>query len=81
MVSSHIPFVVNVSKSTFEELDQLLAEVSEGLLMKSDWPPSQDKECMAVATLNLLNLQVISYSNFVLLPDCSWLSRRLSHTM
>lgn len=58
MVSCRIPFVVNVCKATFEELDQLLGEVSETLLVKSDWPPPQDKECMAVAALNLLNLQV-----------------------
>ena len=48
-------------RSTFEQLDHLLAEVCVGLDGKTDWPPSQDKECMAVAGLNLLNLQVSKY--------------------
>lgn len=44
---------------TFEQLDLLLRQVSEGMDGSSDWPPSQEKECMVVATLNLLRLQVI----------------------
>ena len=50
--------MVDVSKSTLEYLDELLAEVSEGMDVPSDWPPPQEKECMTVAALNLLNLQV-----------------------
>lgn len=46
---------------TFEQLDLLLRQVSEGMDGSSDWPPPQEKECMVVATLNLLRLQV-SYS-------------------
>ena len=53
-----IPFVVDIQKSTFEEMDELLAEVCEGLDGTTDWPPSQEQECMAVAGINLLNLQV-----------------------
>ena len=50
--------MVDVSKSTLEYLDELLAEVSEGMDVPNDWPPPQEKECMTVAALNLLNLQV-----------------------
>lgn len=50
---------------TFEQLDLLLRQVSEGMDGSSDWPPPQEKECMVVATLNLLRLQVI-YSFFLL---------------
>jgi E3 ubiquitin-protein ligase HERC2 len=57
-ISSRIPFVVDICKSTFEQLDELLSDVCEGMDGKSDWPPPQDKECIAVAGLNLLNLQV-----------------------
>lgn len=49
---------------TFEQLDLLLRQVSEGMDGSSDWPPPQEKECMVVATLNLLRLQVI-YSFFL----------------
>lgn len=48
---------------TFEQLDLLLRQVSEGMDGSSDWPPPQEKECMVVATLNLLRLQVV-YSVF-----------------
>ncbi|KAL5011340.1 hypothetical protein ScPMuIL_009891 [Solemya velum] len=68
LVGTRIPFVVDICKPTFEQLDELLAEVCEGMDGKSDWPPPQDKECMAVAALNLLNLQLhaaISHSENV----------------
>ena len=57
-VSSRVPFVVDLVKGTLEQLEELLVEVSRGLDGGSDWPPPQEKECMAVAALNLLNLQV-----------------------
>lgn len=57
-VSQRVPFVVDISKATFEQLDELLSEVCEGMDGHTDWPPPQEKECMAVAGLNLLNLQV-----------------------
>lgn len=53
-----MPFVVDVCPMTFEQLDLLLRQVTEGMDGSSDWPPPQEKECMAVATLNLLRLQV-----------------------
>ena len=58
MMSPRVPFVVDVCRQTFEQLDCLLVEVCEGLDGHNDWPPPQEKECMAVAALNLLNLQV-----------------------
>lgn len=56
---------------TFEQLDLLLRQVSEGMDGSSDWPPPQEKECMVVATLNLLRLQVGSrLFSEVLLDRC-----------
>lgn len=57
-VGQRVPFVVDVCSMTFEQLDLLLRQVSEGMDGSSDWPPPQEKECMVVATLNLLRLQV-----------------------
>jgi hypothetical protein len=62
---------------TFEQLDLLLRQVSEGMDGTADWPPPQEKECMAVATLNLLRLQVLiffagflSFMNASGIPEC-----------
>lgn len=63
-MGSHIPFIVDVTQWTLERLDELLGVVCEGLDGRSDRPPPQDKECMAVAALNLLNLQVLSPFNY-----------------
>ncbi|KAG2457008.1 HERC2 ligase, partial [Polypterus senegalus] len=57
-ISLRVPFVVDVCPMTFEQLDLLLRQVSEGMDGTSDWPPPQEKECMVVATLNLLRLQL-----------------------
>ncbi|XP_023810269.2 E3 ubiquitin-protein ligase HERC2 isoform X5 [Oryzias latipes] len=57
-VGQRVPFVVDVCHMTFEQLDLLLRQVSEGMDGSSDWPPPQEKECMVVATLNLLRLQL-----------------------
>ncbi|XP_062306104.1 E3 ubiquitin-protein ligase HERC2 [Osmerus eperlanus] len=57
-VGQRVPFVVDVCPMTFEQLDLLLRQVSEGIDGGSDWPPPQEKECMVVATLNLLRLQL-----------------------
>ncbi|KAF7266968.1 hypothetical protein GWI33_019752 [Rhynchophorus ferrugineus] len=49
-----MPFIIDLSEHTFKYLDQLLDMVSQS-------PPStQDKECIAVSTLNLLQLQLHS---------------------
>ncbi|KAJ8297784.1 hypothetical protein KUTeg_024315 [Tegillarca granosa] len=58
MVGSRLPFIIDVCKHTYEQLDELLADVCEGMDGRSEWPPPQDKECLAVAGLNLLNLQL-----------------------
>ena len=56
-------------KKTFEYLDALLRRVSEDLTGALDWPPPpQEKECIAVATLNLLILQV-GIKNYVKVTD------------
>uniref|UniRef100_A0A3Q2Y7Y6 E3 ubiquitin-protein ligase HERC2 n=1 Tax=Hippocampus comes TaxID=109280 RepID=A0A3Q2Y7Y6_HIPCM len=57
-VGQRVPFVVDVCPMTFEQLDLLLRQVSEGMDGSSDWPPPQEKECMVVAALNLLRLQL-----------------------
>ena len=47
-----------VTVDVFRCLDQLLAEVWDGLDGRRDWPPpKQEQECIAVACLNLLKLQ------------------------
>ena len=60
---------------SFEQLDLLLRQVSEGMDGSSDWPPPQEKECMVVATLNLLRLQVGRVPS----TDQTLLSRRVYH--
>lgn len=58
-VGLRAPYVLDVRKITFEYLDVLLRRVSEDLDGTRDWPPpAQEKECIAVAALNLLRLQV-----------------------
>ncbi|XP_014251481.1 E3 ubiquitin-protein ligase HERC2 isoform X1 [Cimex lectularius] len=59
-VSLKVPFVVDVCYETFMHLDQILQQSCEGATGNSDWPPSQNKECMIVASLNLLRLQLHS---------------------
>ncbi|XP_071496413.1 E3 ubiquitin-protein ligase HERC2-like [Diadema antillarum] len=57
-VGLHVPFSVDVTRTTFEKLDLLLQRVCEGIEGSGDWPPPQEKECMVVAALNLLRLQL-----------------------
>ncbi|XP_042217246.1 E3 ubiquitin-protein ligase HERC2-like isoform X2 [Homarus americanus] len=57
-VSIRIPYVVEVCEETFVRLNDLLARVGEGLA--DDRIPSQEQECMVVAGLNLLRLQLHS---------------------
>jgi E3 ubiquitin-protein ligase HERC2 len=53
------PFCIDVKQSTFQFLDVLLKQVCTGLDKWHDWrPPRQEQECMAVAGLNLLGLQL-----------------------
>lgn len=60
-VEPRIALVLDLGENTFRLLDQLLARASQGVA-GSDWPPTQDKECLAVACLNLLHLQVRSFT-------------------
>uniref|UniRef100_A0A1B0C9V3 E3 ubiquitin-protein ligase herc2 n=2 Tax=Lutzomyia longipalpis TaxID=7200 RepID=A0A1B0C9V3_LUTLO len=54
-----IPFVVDLTEHTFRLLDQLLGIVM-GSATSNDlhYPPNQESECIAVACLNLLRLQL-----------------------
>ncbi|XP_072258440.1 E3 ubiquitin-protein ligase HERC2 [Pyxicephalus adspersus] len=69
-IGLRVPFVVDVCPMTFEQLDLLLRQVSEGMDGSSDWPPPQEKECMAVATLNLLRLQLHAAISHQVDPEC-----------
>ncbi|XP_050303138.1 E3 ubiquitin-protein ligase HERC2 [Anthonomus grandis grandis] len=55
--STAIPFVMELTENTFKYLDQLLAVIT------ASSPSTQDKECIAVATLNVLQLQLHSIIN------------------
>jgi len=73
-VGLRLPFCLDVCKKTFEHLDALLRRVSEDLTGALDWPPPpQEKECIAVATLNLLRLQV-GIKNYVMIMERTKLS-------
>lgn len=51
------PLVVDVCPTTMEQIDELLTWACEGTDVA--WPPPpQEKECIAVAALNILRLQV-----------------------
>ncbi|OWK60818.1 E3 ubiquitin-protein ligase HERC2 [Lonchura striata] len=69
-IGLRVPFVVDVCPMTFEQLDLLLRQVTEGMDGSSDWPPPQEKECMAVATLNLLRLQLHASISHQVDPEC-----------
>lgn len=56
-IAKKLPFIVDLSESTFRLIDQLLAIVCA--ITSEMWhPPNQESECIAVASLNLLRLQV-----------------------
>ncbi|KAJ8985747.1 hypothetical protein NQ317_014400 [Molorchus minor] len=48
-----VPFVIDLNENTFKIIDQLL-----GLVVANSTPSTQDRECLAVAALNLLQLQL-----------------------
>ncbi|XP_048524463.1 E3 ubiquitin-protein ligase HERC2 [Dendroctonus ponderosae] len=54
---TEIPFVMDLCENTFKYLDQLLSVVTVPP------PTSQDKECIAVSALNLLQIQLHSVIN------------------
>lgn len=53
----YLPYILEPTNETFEMLEQLLDRVCVNLDPLSDWPPPQDVECIAVASLNILKLQ------------------------
>lgn len=55
IVEPRLPYVVDLSESTFKFLEQLLNMVSGNDSARH--PPSQESECITVASLNLLRLQ------------------------
>lgn len=59
-VAPRIPYVVDLTESTFKFVDQLLSNVcgSTSSAAEPRHPPSQESECIAVAALNLLRLQL-----------------------
>nr|XP_055134371.1 E3 ubiquitin-protein ligase HERC2-like isoform X1 [Symphalangus syndactylus]XP_055134372.1 E3 ubiquitin-protein ligase HERC2-like isoform X1 [Symphalangus syndactylus]XP_055134373.1 E3 ubiquitin-protein ligase HERC2-like isoform X1 [Symphalangus syndactylus] len=57
-IGLHVPFGADICSVTSEQLDLLLRQVSEGMDGSVDWPLPQEKECVAVATLNLPRLQL-----------------------
>ncbi|XP_037823677.1 probable E3 ubiquitin-protein ligase HERC2 [Lucilia sericata] len=56
-IPSRIPFVIDLSEHTFRLLDQLLGMVC-GQDSNNRQTPNQEAECVAVACLNLLRLQL-----------------------
>ncbi|XP_075228227.1 E3 ubiquitin-protein ligase HERC2 isoform X3 [Lycorma delicatula] len=56
-VGLRLLFVTDVCEETMVRLEELLTSVCEGVT-GSDWPPPQEKECMVVATLNIIRLQL-----------------------
>ncbi|XP_017782464.1 PREDICTED: E3 ubiquitin-protein ligase HERC2 isoform X2 [Nicrophorus vespilloides] len=58
---SRIPFVIDLSENTFRYIEQLLEIVCENTKQSSsviNFPLSQENECIAIASLNLLLLQL-----------------------
>lgn len=62
-IAQKTPFVIDLSESTFRLIEQLLTSVcGQTAITSSDirHPPNQESECIAVASLNLLRLQLHS---------------------
>ncbi|XP_054270101.1 E3 ubiquitin-protein ligase HERC2 isoform X2 [Macrosteles quadrilineatus] len=57
-IGLHVMFVVDVCEETLLRLEELLTSVCEDILVNTDWPPPQHKECLIVSTLNILRLQL-----------------------
>ena len=57
---TRVPFVLDVCRATFEQLQQLLTSLFDSVTVHGDWPPpSQFSECLVSAVLSLLKLQVL----------------------
>ncbi|XP_032004135.1 E3 ubiquitin-protein ligase HERC2-like, partial [Hylobates moloch] len=66
-IGLHVPFGADICSVTSEQLDLLLWQVSEGMGGSVDWPLPQEKECVAVATLNLPRLRAVEVSQRMVL--------------
>jgi len=55
-----VPFVVDICRVTFEQLQQLLSHLYDSVIVHTDGrPPSQFTECLVASVLSLLKLQVL----------------------
>lgn len=57
-IGTRVPFITDISKTSITKLSKLLITVCDGVTTVSDRPPSQEKECLIVSALNILQLQV-----------------------
>lgn len=57
-IPTRLPYLADLCPQTFLLIDEVLSQICHGMEMKGEWPPPLEKECVAVSTLNLLNLQV-----------------------
>jgi len=56
---TRVPFVVDICRATFEQLERLLTELFDSVCGPTDRPPpTQFSECLMSSVLNLLRLQV-----------------------
>ena len=56
---ARIPFVIDICRATFEQLEQLLSELFDCVGGQIDRPPpTQFSECLISSVLSLLKLQV-----------------------
>lgn len=60
-VPSRLPYMIDLCPSTFELIDEVLNQISAGMEVRNEWPPTLERECITVTTLNILNLQVRAY--------------------
>ena len=56
-IGPRVPFITDINQESITTLNKLLVTVCEGVTIVSDRPPSQEKECLIVSTLNILQLQ------------------------
>lgn len=59
-IEPQIQFVVDPTEHTLQHLNSILDKVWSDIDGEGCLPPSRDKECIAVSTLNLLKLQIFS---------------------
>ncbi|XP_030381589.1 probable E3 ubiquitin-protein ligase HERC2 [Scaptodrosophila lebanonensis] len=59
-VPLRVPFVIDLTEPTFRLLDQLLGMCCGGQDSNNRQTPNQESECIAVACLNLIRLQLVA---------------------